>query len=527
MNDAAPAPTPSPPARVTTGIAGLDAVLAGGLAPNRLYLVEGTPGSGKTTLALQFLTAGRAAGERCLYVTLSETTEELTAVVASHGLSLDGIDVFELASAESAFNAGREMTILHPWEQELGETVKLITDEIERFAPSRVVFDSLSEMRLLAQDPLRYRRQILSLKQFFNGRQATVLLLDDLTGSGGQQDLQLHSICHGVVTLERLTLDFGAARRRLLVQKMRGIEFRAGYHDLVIRPGGLEVFPQLVASEHHKPFVGAPVSSGLPELDALLGGGPLRGTCTLISGPAGAGKTTLALQFVTAACNRGERCALYEFDERVGTMMTRAANQGQDLQPYIDDGRLLLRQIDPAETSPGEFVAMLRREVELAGVRLVVIDTLNGYEAAMPQEKQLVLQMHEMLSYLNQQGVATLLLNAQHGMVGSMSSSVNVSYVADAVLLLRFFEAEGRVHKAVAVLKNRGGPHENTIRELRIDANGIRIGQPLTNFHGVLTGTPSYTGGRNPLLPERSLEGASTPLQDVLPRDLQDPQPLA
>ncbi|MDQ1079451.1 ATPase domain-containing protein [Pseudoroseomonas cervicalis] len=500
---ATPAAPPERADRISTGIQGLDDVLSGGLAPNRLYLVEGMPGSGKTTLALQFLLAGRDAGERCLYVTLSETQEELDAVVASHGLSLERVDVFELGSADTPFSADREMTLLHPWEVELGETVKVITDQIERINPTRVVFDSLSEMRLLAQDPLRYRRQILALKQFFAGRRATVLLLDDQTGGGGQQDLQLHSICHGVVTLERLTLDFGPARRRLQVQKMRGSEFRAGYHDLVINRGGLEVFPRLVAAEHHAPFAGEPVPSGLAELDALLGGGPLRGTCTLVTGPAGAGKTTIALQYIAAAGARGERSVLYQFDERIGTLMTRAAKQGIDLQALIDDGLLLLRQIDPAEVSPGQFSAMLRHEVERGQVRLVVIDSLSGYEAAMPQEKQLILQMHEMLSYLNQQGVATLLISAQQGLVGSMHSTLSISYIADAVLLLRFFEAEGQVRKALAVLKNRGGAHETTIRELRIDGSGLRIGGPLAAFQGVLTGTPSYVGHTAPLLADR------------------------
>ena len=494
---------PSAPAKISTGIFGLDDILGGGLAPSRFYLIEGMPGSGKTTLALQFLLAGRSAGERCLYVTLSETQEELQAVVASHGLTLDGIDVFELASAENVLSAGREMTLLHPWEVELGETVELITAEIERINPSRVVFDSLSELRLLAQDPLRYRRQILALKQFFAGRKATVLLLDDLTGGGGQQDLQLHSISHGVITLERLTLDFGAARRRLQVQKMRGSDFRAGFHDLRIRQGGLEVFPRLVAAEHHRPFVGDPVSSGLPELDTLLGGGPLRGTCTLITGPAGTGKTTLALQYVAAACARGERTALYEFDERIGTLLTRAAKQGLGLQACIDDGKLLLQQIDPSEISPGEFTAMIRDEVERENVRLVVIDSLSGYHAAMPQENQLVLQLHELLSYLNQQGVATLLLNVQQGLVSSAEANLAISYMADAVLLLRYFEAGGRVRKAISVLKNRGGEHEDTIREFRIDHSGVRIGAPLTDFQGVLTGNPTYIGEARPLLQER------------------------
>jgi circadian clock protein KaiC len=493
--------------RVSTGIIGLDDVLGGGWTSNRLYLVEGAPGAGKTTLALQFLQAGLDAGERCLYVTLSETKEELEAVVAAHGLRFDGVDVFELASAESVLAASQEMTLLHPWEIELGETVKLITDQVERTSPSRVVFDSLSELRLLAQDPLRYRRQILSLKQFFAGRSATVLLLDDLTGTNGQRDLQLHSIAHGVLTLERLTLAFGAARRRLEVQKMRGTEFRAGFHDFAIRHGGLEVFPRLVAAEHHTPFVGDAVPSGVPAVDSLLAGGPLRGTCVLISGPAGSGKTTLALQYIVAACARGERCAIYEFDERLGTLLNRAAQQGHDLQSYIDGGQLLLRQMDPAEISPGEFTTLIRREVETRNVRLVAIDSLNGYEAAMPEEKQLVLQLHELLAYLNQQGVLTLIIDTQHGLVGDMASHLNISYIADTVVLLRFFEAEGAVRKAVAVLKNRGGGHESTIRELYIDHAGIRIGQPLTNFHGVLTGTPSYTGSNAPLIGARS-EGA-------------------
>jgi circadian clock protein KaiC len=490
-------------AKISTGISGLDDILGGGLAPNRLYLIEGMPGSGKTTLALQFLSAGRSAGERCLYVTLSETKEELEAVVASHGLTLDGIDVFDLSAAEDVFGAGREMTLLHPWEVELDETVKLITDEVERINPSRVAFDSLSEMRLLAQDPLRYRRQILALKQFFAGRKATVLLLDDRTGIGGQQDLQLHSLSHGVITLERLTLDFGAARRRLQVQKMRGSDFRAGFHDLTIRRGGLEVFPRLVAAEHHRPFAGDPVPSGLPALDTLLNGGPLRGTCTLITGPAGTGKTTLALQYVAAACGRGERAAVYEFDERIGTLLSRAAKQSLGLQASIDDGKLLLQQIDPAEISPGEFAAMIRDQVERTNVRLVVIDSLNGYQAAMPQENQLVLQLHELLSYLNQQGVATLLLNVQQGVIGSEEANLAISYIADAVLLLRFFETAGRVRKAISVLKNRGGEHEDTIREFRIDHSGVRIGEPLTGFHGVLTGNPTYTGAAGPLLQER------------------------
>lgn len=498
------APPPvTAPAPISTGVAGLDVILKGGLAPNRLYLVEGAPGAGKTTLALQFLLEGRRCGEHGLYVTLSETAEELAAVAASHGWTLDGIDLFELAAAEAALSAEREMTLLHPWEVELGETVKLITDEAERTGASRVVFDSLSEMRLLAQDALRFRRQILALKQFFSGQGATVLLLDDRVGNASGPDLQLHSLCHGVVTLERLTLDFGAARRRLEVAKMRGARYREGWHDYDIRSGGLAVFPRLIAAEHHAPFVGDPVSSGIPALDALLGGGPLRGTCTLLSGPAGAGKSTLALQYVHAAAERGERCAIYQFDERAGTLLTRAAKLGLDLQPHLDAGCVVLRQIDPAELSPGEFAQMLRLDAERDSTRLVVIDSLSGYLAAMPQEKQLVLQLHELLSYLNQRGVLTLLISPQNGLMGSMQTSIAVSYIADTIVLLRFFEAQGRVRKALSVIKNRGGGHEDTIRELRIDATGLRVGEVLAGFQGVLTGTPAYIGEAGPLLEER------------------------
>lgn len=494
----------TPDERISTGNAGLDRILNGGLPPNRLYLVEGAPGSGKTTLSLQFLLDGKARGERTLYITLSETSEELAAVARSHAWDLEGIDLFELSSAEEVLGEGREQSILHSWEMELGGTIRLIQAEVDRVQPSRVVFDSLSEMRLLAQDPLRYRRQVLALKQFFAGRQTTVILVDDLTGSDGSRDAHLHSLCHGVITLERLTLDFGAARRRMQVQKLRGVDFVAGYHDLNIRKGGLDVFPRLIASEHHAPFAGAPTPSGVDELDALLGGGPLRGTSTLITGPAGSGKTTLALQYVNAACERGEACTLYEFDERIGTLLVRAEAMGLELGRHLESGLLKIVQSDPAEVSPGEFAWNLLREIEDRNVRLVVFDSLSGYLAAMPQEQHLVLQMHELLSYLNQQGVVTLLINPQSGLLGTMATGgLNISYVADGVILLRFFEADGRIRKAISVIKNRGGPHEDTIRELRIDQRGVRVGEPLVRFRGVLTGTPEYVGDRAPLLEER------------------------
>lgn len=487
----------------STGNAGLDLILKGGLPRDRVYLLEGAPGSGKTTLALQFLREGIRLGEPVLYVTLSETREELLAVAASHGWTLEGFDIFELDSADGIFGGGREQSIIHPWEMELGETIKLIQDEVERVRPGRVVFDSLSEMRLLAQDPLRYRRQVLALKQFFTGRKTTVVLVDDMTGSQDGRDAHLHSLCHGVVTLERLTLDFGAARRRLQVQKLRGVNFVAGYHDLTIEKGGLRIFPRMIAADRRVDHAGVPVPSGVAELDALFSGGPLRGTSTLLTGPAGSGKTTVALQYIHAACERGEPCTIFEFDERVGTLLARAKAFNLDLRPHVESGSLVIQQNDPAEISPGEFASRVRAEVEERGVRLIVIDSLNGYLVAMPQEQQLILQMHELLSYLSQHGVATFLINPQHGLVGSMSTNLNVSYVADAVMLFRFFEAEGRIRKAVSIIKNRAGMHEDSIREFRIDAQGIRIGAPLTAFRGVLTGTPEYTGARDPLMEER------------------------
>jgi circadian clock protein KaiC len=488
------------PNRVPTGVHGLDDVLGGGVAPNRLYLVEGAPGSGKTTLALRFLMEGRDRGEPGLYVTLSETAEELHSVAASHGWDLDGITLFELAAAEAALGQERDTTLLHPWEIELGETVGLITSEVERTGAVRVVFDSLSEMRLLAQDGLRFRRQVLALKQFFAERGATVLLVDDMAGTNGIPDRQLHSLSHGVITLERRTLDYGGARRRIAVTKMRGAEYREGWHDYAIRRGGIQVFPRLVAAEHHQPFVGLPVPSGVPELDALFCGGPLRGTCMLLSGPAGVGKSTLAMQWVHAAAERGEACAIYQFDERTGTLLTRLARLGLDLEPHIESGRVMLRQLDPAEISPGEFACMLRADAETGGARIVVIDSLSGYLAAMPQENQLLLQLHELLSFLNQRGVLTLLTNPQMGLLGNMQSTIDVSYLSDAILLLRYFEAGGRVRKAVSVIKNRGGRHEDALRELRISDEGVRMGEVLTHFHGVLTGTPTYTGEEAPLL---------------------------
>ncbi len=447
---------------------------------------------------------GMKEGERCLYVTLSETAEELREVAASHGWDLTGIDLFELSSVEEVLGEGQTQSVFHSWEVELGQTIRLVKQEVERLKPRRVVFDSLSELRLLAQDPLRYRRQVLSLKQFFTPLNATVLFVDDLTGEGRDRDTQLHSICHGVISLERFALEYGSARRRLVVQKIRGATFIAGYHDFNIRTGGIEVYPRLVAARHHIDFVHRAMLSGVGQLDALMGGGFIRGSSTLLTGPAGTGKTTLALQYIAAACARGERCHVYEFDERIDTLLTRASNMGVDLPGLMAEGLLQITQVDPAEMSPGEFAWNVFCAVQEQGCSMVVIDSLNGYLSAMPEEKHLLLQMHELLSFLNQSGVTTFLINPMYGLVGSMDTGpLNVSYIADAVILFRFFEAEGRIRKAISVIKNRNGKHEDTIRELFIDGRGLRVGEPLTGFRGVLTGTPEFVGGHQPLLEDR------------------------
>ncbi|HEV7375834.1 MAG TPA: ATPase domain-containing protein [Pyrinomonadaceae bacterium] len=491
LNDSAKTDTTQ--LRLATGNEGLDQVLNGGFPANRLYLVEGDPGTGKTTFALQFLLEGARQGEPVLYVTLSETKEELIAVARSHGWSLDGINIYELIPPEESLKTETQYTIFHPSEVELGDTTKAVLEEVERIQPRRIVFDSLSEMRLLARDPLRYRRQILALKQFFTGRQCTVLLLDDRTSTAN--DLQVQSIAHGVLMLEQLAMDYGAERRRLRVVKLRGSRFRGGYHDFKILTGGVDVYPRLVAAEHHQPFVKESISSAVPELDELLGGGLDRGTSTLVMGPAGCGKSSLAAQFVACAAKRNELVAAFLFDEGINIYLARTAGLGTDMQADVESGRIKVQQIDPAELSPGEFAHRVRCVVEEDGARVVVIDSLNGYLQAMPDERFLTVQMHELLSYLNQQGVVTLLVMAQHGFMGAlMGTPVDVSYLADTVVLLRYFEAEGAVRRAISVIKKRTGFHEDTIRELRLSAKGIEVGKPLADFHGVLTGIPTYMG---------------------------------
>ena len=482
-------PHSSKAALAKTGISGLDDILGGGFTPHRLYLIEGVPGSGKTTLAVQFLLEGIRQGEPVLYVTLSESTEELRAVAVSHGWSLDGITIRELVASEASLSSDEQYTMFHPSEVELSETTKTILADVERVKPARVVFDSLSELRLLAGNPLRYRRQILALKQFFSGRNCTVLLLDDMTSAS--HDLQVQSIAHGVVRLEQLYPEYGAERRRLIVLKYRGVQFRGGYHDYIIKRGGIEVYPRLIAGEYRRALIEDRHGSGIAELDRLLGGGIECGTSTLIVGAAGTGKSSLAAQFVAAAAKRGQNSALFIFDESIQTLLTRAAGLGIELRKYVDAGAVTIQQVNPAELSPGEFAHAIKRSVEVQNAKVIVIDSLNGYLNAMPEERFLIIQLHELLSYLGQAGVATILIGAQPGLIGSqMHTPVDASYLADAIILMRYFEARGEVRQAISVVKKRGGAHERTIREFRLEPGRITLGEPLRDFRGVLTGMP-------------------------------------
>src|SRR5580658_1631682 len=476
-----------------TGIAGLDDILGGGLARNHLYLIEGDPGTGKTTIAMQFLMEGARRGQKGLYVTLSESKTELLEIAASHGWSLEGIEIFELGPDEKNLKPEAQYTVFNPVEIELADTTNAVLSEVERLQPERVVFDSLSELRLLARDSLRYRRQILGLKQYFSGRNCTVLLLDDRTAE--HHDLQLQSIAHGVIMMESAEREYGIKRRRLEVKKLRGSWFREGFHDYCIRRGGVEVYPRLVASVHPMTFDPKQLKSGIEALDTLLGGGLDTGTSTLLLGPAGCGKSTIAVRYAVSAVEQGGSAALFAFDETLATLMIRGKGLGLDIKKHVDSGKFFLRQVDAAELSPGQFVHEIRQLVEKQDVTLLIIDSLNGFLNAMPGERFLAMQLHELLAYLGQKGVATLMTVAQHGFVGTnIDTPVDVSYLADTVLLFRYFEAAGEVRQALSVIKKRSGEHERTIRELVMKNGAIGVGNILTEFEGVLTGAPSYRG---------------------------------
>ncbi|MDB6152682.1 MAG: kaiC [Chthoniobacteraceae bacterium] len=474
------------------GVEGLDEILEGGVPRDRLYLIQGEPGVGKTTLALQFLLEGIRQGESVLYITLSETKEELEIVASSHGWDLGNITLFELSAIEEKLRGETESTFFHPSEVELNRTTQALMEEIERVKPSRAVFDSLSEMRMLADTPIRYRRQVLLLKQFFSGKKCTVLFLDDRVS--GREDLQVESIAHGVICLQRSSPEYGVSRRRLSVSKIRGSHFQEGNHDFSLHKGGMTVFPRLQAAGQNAPFVRENFPCGITELDALLGGGLGRGTSNMFMGPPGTGKSTLAIKYALVAAERGERVLFFCFDESIDTLMDRALQLGMDLKPHLESGMISLQQLDPAEISPGELGCRIQLAVTRSNVRMVVIDSINGYMNAMSEERYLNLQLHELLAFLGQHGVITLMVLAQQGLIGSMQSVVDLTYLADTVVLLRYFESRGTVRQAISVIKKRSGGHERAIREFTTSRNGIELGKPLTDLHGVLTGVPTFEG---------------------------------
>jgi circadian clock protein KaiC len=476
---------------VSTGIPGLDDVLNGGLPRGHLYLIEGDPGTGKTTVALQFLLEGLRLGEPGLYVTLSESKQELEGVAESHGWSLANLPIYEMAPLQDEIDPEAQYTIFHPSDVELSDTISSVLKQVDSISPQRVVFVSLSELRMLARDSLRYRRQILALKRYFAGRKCTVMLLDDRTAAG--DDLQLQSIAHGVLMMQSLERDFGIKRRRLEVRKLRGSKFREGFHDYSIETGEVVVYPRLIAAEHKHGFARSYVSSGVAELDALLGGGLHTGTSTLMIGPAGSGKSTVAMQFALAAAERGERTALFTFDESLATLIERSRGLGMDFSSHMKAGTIEIQQIDPAELSPGEFVTRVRTAVSDHNAKIVVIDSLNGFLNSMPNEQALTLQLHDLLAYLGQQGIIAIMTLSQHGFVGySMNTPIDVSYLADSVLLFRYYELRGEVKQAISVVKKRTGGHERSIRELSFNKNGVNVGEALRKFEGVLTGTPRF-----------------------------------
>lgn len=484
---------PSDP-RVSSGCAGLDAILHGGFPMGRIYLVEGDPGAGKTTLAMQFVRDGVSKGERTLYITLSESRADLAYAAQSHGLALDNIEIVELLPDEEDLLPERQYTVFHPAEVELHDRMQRIVKEVQRVRPGRLVIDALSELRMLAKDPLRYRRQILSMKDFMADQKCTVLLLDDR--SSRDPDLQLHSVVHGVISMDKVPREYGKTRRQIEVVKLRGTAYREGFHDYAIVTGGVVVFPRLAAADSRIEQPTETVSSGIQELDDLTGGGLDRGTSTLLLGPAGCGKTSIAVQWAATAARRGESCAIFTFEEAPHTMLTRAAGLGIDVRPHLATGKITIQRVDPAEISPGELVASVQQHVENENVRMVVLDSLNGYLQSMPGEQFLAVHLHELLAYLGNRGVLTLMVLAQAGTIGSpLQSAVDVSYLADNILLLRYFEMQGEVRQAISTIKRRSGNHEHSIRELRLGPDRIYIGRPLRDFQGVLTGTPIFLGG--------------------------------
>jgi circadian clock protein KaiC len=500
-NSSLAAHAPQDSERCPTGVEGLDDILAGGLPRNCFYLVQGDPGSGKTTLALQFLLEGQRRGEKLLYITLSETKREILNVALSHGWSLDDIPLLELSAIDALLRPEAQTTVFRTSEVELAKVSELVLERTRQSNPARIVFDSLSEFRLMAETPLRYRRQLLTLKQEFAKYESTVLLLDDkMTNNQVGLDPHVLSLTHGIIEMEQLSPDYGVSRRRMRVSKLRGVKFREGYHDYCILTGGLRVFPRLIAAEHQADFQREPVPSGVEELDRLLGGGFDRGTTALILGPAGTGKSTLALQYAVQMAAQGERSMVFTFDETRGVMLARTKALGLDLEKYIESGIVIVQQVDPAELSPGDFAVRVQRGVD-AGAKLIVIDSLNGYLNAMPGEKYLNNQLHELSAYLNQRGVVTILVLAQHGLVAATESPVDLSYLADTVVTLRYFEAEGEVKQALAVVKKRSGNHERTIREFKLETGrGIRVGEPLRQFQGILTGFPMFRGAMKEIL---------------------------
>ncbi|HUQ28891.1 MAG TPA: ATPase domain-containing protein [Usitatibacter sp.] len=480
--------------RAPTGVAGLDQILHGGLPSGRLYLVDGSPGVGKTTLALQFLLEGVRRGESCLYVTLSETRDELEQVADSHGWSLEGISIIEMSQIERALMPDTRNTLFQVSDLQLNALVDLLVGEFRRLKPQRMVLDSLSEMRLMAQNPLRYRRQILALKHVFGEANCTTVLLDDRSAQG--QDIQVQSIVHGMISLQIVPLKYGINRRYLTVTKLRGSNFREGNHDYIIRRGGMVLFPRLVAAEHPVMPTNEAYSSGNEALDRLVGGGGLHaGTGTLLLGPAGSGKSTVASMFASNACSRGKKVVYFAFDEVKRVLVERSRAMGLRFDEWLQQGLLQIHQVDPADVAPGELAARIVHAVEVEKVSVIVLDSLNGYVNAMPQEEFLHLHLHELLSYVNQRGVMTIMILAQTGLVGPMGAPVEVSYLADTVMLTRFFEARGSLKKAISVVKKRSGPHEDTIREMSMSAHGVRLGEPLVQFQGVLTGVPRFMGG--------------------------------